>query len=63
MAVEVQDQDDAEGWLPSQAQAAHDVNDTGAEPGDEAKLYGDVQRAKTAGLKGRSGAELLANGS
>lgn len=40
VAVEVQHQDDSKGWLPGQAQAAHDVDNAGAEPGDEAKLFG-----------------------
>lgn len=38
MAVEVEDQDDAKGRLPAQAEAAHNVHHAGREPGDEAKL-------------------------
>jgi hypothetical protein len=43
VAVEVEHQDDAKGRLPGEAQATDNVDHTGAEPGDEAKLQGEKE--------------------
>lgn len=59
VAVEVEHQDHSEGWLPGQAHAGHNVNNTVAEPGDEAKLRGGGERERYRGSRSDQGRGCL----